>query len=48
MALPRGTYFEIIKKPIIEESSKVMQIDDELCWIDPLINFLEHGQHLAD
>lgn len=48
MALPQGAYFQQVKMVTIEESSKVMQLDDELYWIDPLINFLENGQFHAN
>lgn len=44
MVLPRGTYFELIKGPTIEGTIEVMQLDDEPCWINPLINFLENDK----
>lgn len=48
MALPRGVYFESIKKPAIKEMAKIMQLDDKPCWIDLLVHFLENGRLLAD
>lgn len=49
MTLPRGVYFKSIKGSTIEGTMKVMLLDDEPYWIDPLINnFLENGKLLAD
>lgn len=44
MALPKGAYFESIRRPTIEESAEIMQSDNEPCWIDPLLNFLKNGK----
>lgn len=48
MALPRWAYFQLVKRLTIKDSVEVMQLDDEPCWIDPLINFLRNGTHLVD
>lgn len=29
MILPKGAYFELVKRPIIKELMEVMQLDDE-------------------
>lgn len=47
MVLPRGAYFKTIRRPITE-LSVVMQVDNESCWIDPLIDFLESGKLQAN
>lgn len=46
--LSKGAYVEVVKKLIIEELAKVMQLDGEPSWIDPLINFLKHEMLLVD
>lgn len=48
MVLPREAYFELIKRTTIEKLVKVMQLDDEPSWIDPLINFLKNDILLMD
>lgn len=41
MTLPKGAYFELIKRSTIEKLFEVMQLDNEPCWIYSLINFLK-------
>lgn len=41
MTLPKGAYFELIKKPIIEGSVEVMLLDDKPSCIGLLVNFLK-------
>lgn len=48
MALPKEGYFELIKRLTIKELVEVMQLDDEPCWINPLINFLKDGTFPTD
>ena len=35
--LPWQSLFEILERSSIEDSAQVLQVDDELCWMDPFI-----------
>lgn len=48
MVLSQRAYFQQIKRPMVKESSEIMQLDDESCWIEPLIDFLRDGRLPAD
>lgn len=43
MDMSKGAYIESMKKLTIEETSKMMQLDEEPSWIDPLVCFLKNG-----
>ena len=38
--LKNRTYFEILKASTLKKSLVVQQVDDEPCWIDPLLKYL--------
>ncbi|XP_073105175.1 uncharacterized protein [Elaeis guineensis] len=42
--LQKGTYFEVLKASSLEKPLVVPQVDEEPCWIDPLLKYLRLGE----
>ena len=42
--LEKGTYFEVLKILSLKEPLVIQQVDEELCWIDPLLKYLQSGE----
>ena len=42
--LQKGTYFEVLKASSLEEPLVIQQVDEEPCWIDPLLKYLRSGE----
>ncbi|XP_073109291.1 uncharacterized protein [Elaeis guineensis] len=46
--LENGTYFEVLKVSTLEEPLIVQQVDEEPCWIDPLLKYFRSGKLSTD
>ena len=44
----KETYIEILETSSLEEPLAVQQIDEEPCWINPLLKYLRSGKLLSD
>ena len=46
--LPEQVFFEVVEAVAISEPIMLVQVEEKLCWINPLLNYLKDGTLPSD